>query len=1443
MQYENHQQIYLLIVNYKMSQNTWEVISSCIKKWNFTPVYDLSLVRKQDEKRTLMSHEVAGNDPRNEYVNRALNKYLNNSEIADLRKDMALGWLPMSSPHGIFCNVLDIDKESYYISRNPDGTINKDKDWNPIYIYHWSKERVDFDKIKNKKEKRFLFFTRNKKRMIVAPTWYNGIKQMMLDFVDYMISSWWTRPYRVVENNQLKIIYRGALSEDWVNIYKARVKKFFTNIESWRGKRSRWDDIYKLVDEWWCNFWQYSKVILWNYFSRLASDMHFANRVLWYKWENEWAVFNSYEEFRKFSETISIYPWKKSTGNINILDAAWEKAQSIYYWKEGVLLYDIVNWKLVEREHVWILTKEYLTNLSYDQQIKQLDSMWMFQMCNKNPRTLKNKILFWYKPRSWLLWFINFIWKPLFYATFMSIGAGINWLMALITLNSTMFATEKLTGKLRLDWDRKRFLRKYNLLDNFDSIQAFENWIGATVLDFWIKATTFAKDVVQQWAFNIWDMLMQNSYKIRLFQQYFENYFPWIKSLTELEAKLDEIAQNKNNFPIYWFEQWNKLDNFIANAKAWVDNQIKNANTTANIRQSNISVHYTKSPLNQPAQDVFYTLFHFFAWWWYAKLKWAWNIIKDWMLNPYRDKYRWATLMDNLLIWNRIDPDDFRKYYMQQQELNYFMSKIHTAYLISKYCYRMWSTNVEDNDESTMFDNFDELFAYFKLFNWELAAFESTPDGAIMKTFFENFFWQLEHWLWAWNATVSASLPAFQLFLKKMFRKTYALEIGAEFISKMNNDYDKEENNWLSLLGKSVQDNCTWFTYYLEDNILNWEFDYYIPKWPNSYLNDFLWIQNQEIEFVNDEKKLAKYAMMLSKKWAFTNWILYSFPYFRQWNMSQFADETWFEEAFDKFRATKAYQDFTNDKFPVDMNNDDWLYVYNTVVWRLAQKWNINRDDLHASYKYSFTNDKWELVEWMNRDRQIQEDIVHRLMKDWISEERSKELTNIMLNYDNQYVDEAVRTLAYIEAQTPWEWMQVLAYIMSQKAYRDTYYSDTKVERQRKKDRTDEQIKEEYKVNKINAAKEYAKFVPLIDRQYTYPEIILRYAKTHNTSIADYISVTDEQIEKCSGKNALVIPWVTKNGKPYYNDRYEQNFAAQLVVDIIGAHWDPNAHKVMNAFWLIFDVDKYTDSETWEIDPKYAAYALRQTEIIYNHIDNLAVDEATSRILKQWTFMFWDSLFEAINKDPKLSQQYDIVNMQKDWVHYWYKEFKELDDIATEYAEDQIANAEYKKNWSKKKWSKNYNGKYKYSDYDWILNWWYYKKFYGFDNWYKTMKNKAYSNNYLKYRVFNWIPTEYQQDYLRYNEFLKAKANLEKSALRWSWAANKKQQGKWQKKDDGVWVTTKRGKSIQFYKMEDIDKPVEYKTPRRKRWVNKWSWTKPMWSTMWKHLTPSQKKK
>jgi hypothetical protein len=42
------------------------------------------------------------------------------------------------------------------------------------------------------------------------------------------------------------------------------------------------------------------------------------------------------------------------------------------------------------------------------------------------------------------------------------------------------------------------------------------------------------------------------------------------------------------------------------------------------------------------------------------------------------------------------------------------------------------------------------------------------------------------------------------------------------------------------------------------------------------------------------------------------------------------------------------------------------------------------------------------------------------------------------------------------------------------------------------------------------------------------------------------------------------------------------------------------------------------------------------------------------------------------------------------------------------------------------------------------------------------MKRKAYSNNYMKYRIFDRTPRDYQTDYLKYSEFVKAKNNFAK---------------------------------------------------------------------------------
>ena len=81
---------------------------------------------------------------------------------------------------------------------------------------------------------------------------------------------------------------------------------------------------------------------------------------------------------------------------------------------------------------------------------------------------------------------------------------------------------------------------------------------------------------------------------------------------------------------------------------------------------------------------------------------------------------------------------------------------------------------------------------------------------------------------------------------------------------------------------------------------------------------------------------------------------------------------------------------------------------------------------------------------------------------------------------------------------------------------------------------------------------------------------------------------------------------------------------------------------------------------------------------------------------------------------------------------------------------------------------------------------------------------------------------------------------LEGYVVKWK-KLEKKSSGKWKKQDDWIWVTTRRWKALQFYKREDIDKPVEYRTPRRKRWVRKWKGVSPISTTTWKHLTPKPK--
>jgi hypothetical protein len=113
---------------------------------------------------------------------------------------------------------------------------------------------------------------------------------------------------------------------------------------------------------------------------------------------------------------------------------------------------------------------------------------------------------------------------------------------------------------------------------------------------------------------------------------------------------------------------------------------------------------------------------------------------------------------------------------------------------------------------------------------------------------------------------------------------------------------------------------------------------------------------------------------------------------------------------------------------------------------------------------------------------------------------------------------------------------------------------------------------------------------------------------------------------------------------------------------------------------------------------------------------------------------------------------------------------------------------------------------------------------------------------YSNYRVYDWTPRYWTPNYLSEADFEAAKRAQAQFMYHWDNPNSSKKSSWWKSQDESIGVSSRRGKSIQFYKREDPDKPVEYKIPWRKRWVRRWSWTKPIATTTWKHLTPTPKR-
>lgn len=1389
-------------------------------------------------------------DPWQDFIQTDIRKYLSPEMIDQLKRDSALWWLPIiweNFHSGVFSNILNIDKNSFYIARDKDWNIIRNEKWRAMYRYHKDWSIVDFDKLWFKRDRKtfnilwfdftplknfrgsrsnplFWLFTKKSKKMFIAPIWYWWIKRMMQHYIDFLVDKKYIRWYQVEDDKWPHTEYKWELSTEWIELLQKSLDKYFEDIESWYRNRQRpwWEDMYSLFTWDWWNHWMFLSKVMYTNFSRIISDNAFAKRILWFDiWLEDWVT------FRQFAESAAAFADRGTGWNITVLDILWEMWQQ-KYWAKITKHFEVTpTWKVERLEEPatgFILTKDYLMRLDWDQQLEEVAQLWDEFVFSKR-QLINMKLKKWVFKFWWfLVRFVNFIWRPWVMSAFMSLAKFPNSLMSLLTLNSTMFFTEKMAMWTRLDWDWKSFMSKYWLSSHLDHPEWFEQWVWNWLLDSWLKAYEFTVKAFQQWLFNVWDLLMQDSYKIKQYQAFFELTFPWIKSLDELSEALDSYRLLK------WEEEFEIL---LSSARWYVEKSVRNATTNTNIRQSNIKLNAAKNVYMQPYKDLISWMRNFFAWWWNSKQRWAFNIIKDWVWNLLHWRI-WATYIDELLK-SDLSPAQidayFKKAFLENEDFLYFMNRVYYSFVIAKFLSRLEWDDWE-KDDWWLFDWYWDFMDFFKLFNGEIAAFESTPYWRVIETYLSTLKWELDNWESLWYASVEATFPAVKELIRSFFRKLYMWQIATEIIWEYNNEWMYEERDFLTLLWKAIQDNTTWFLYYLKDEIEQQEFSYWIPKWPNQYLRSILWLQEKNIAYAKEQKDLAKYVNLISWWYSISNRFLWNMPFTKQYNIgSEIAKFDWFLDDMDSFRATKAYQSFANNTLPSDLTDHDWKYIYYAVTWRLqsSEVWDINRDTLYTKYDYWLEDPNkenwwWQLV--YNKERQIQEKIVHTLMSAWLSEKQSKRFTSIMKDLDSKYVDEAVRTLAYAEENTPWAWMQCLAYIMNSEWVRKVYWNVPK-------DRTEAQIKQAQENAMVEISKKYAKYIPYVDKYYTYTQIMLNYAKEHDTSIAKYIWTSSES---WMWKMKMIVPWTEDQNWWKSNNQLLNNFKARLMVDILWAQWDCNAHELMNWFATIFDTQAY-ELPWWWLEPHYASYVLKQVANVYDHIDWLALNEEVIHKLKQWALMFGDSVFPYILKDEELMKRSDVQNVVNDWVHYWYKEFRELNDIATEYAEDQIANAEYKKYW-KKRWKWYYPKN--------VYNWWANKKYPGFDNWYNKMKNRAYSPDYTKYRNLNWMPNK-EKDYLSEADFYLAKMRLDNVMGRWTskWplaAKQKKWSWWWKWQDDWIWVSTRRWKSIKFVKQEDINKPVEYKTPRRKRWVKKWNWNDAITTTTWKHLSPTVKK-
>ena len=964
--------------------------------------------------------------------------------------------------------------------------------------------------------------------------------------------------------------------------------------------------------------------------------------------------------YRQFVEQVAVLAWEQRSSRISWYDLLTEEQKAELY-NEWEFNFRKEDWTT----YSWHVDRNMFNELSFRDQYRILQHFFPEQFSSSIDRAKAYiKVKIWWTLLDKIDHFCKNILQPSMYLIAMSI-AELKSVANLTWLNTMMFITDKINW-LRyrnIDWDWKWLLRKYAILQEFDDWDF--DWLDFSTKNLGnqiFKVAEKTNKILWAWVFNAADTVMWKDYMAKRLSYFFQTRFPRAKTVEDVDNELIKMSNNQR-------------ETLLKSAEEYVDTWLFNETWQARDFTLWRRVHATESIFLQPANNLKWHLWDFLKWRWRNKRAAAVKQVKN-LWDVLKSDY-WKEYLE-FISRDDVTPENVQ-YWLHSKALNNidaidFVSKIWTAFYLSRLAVRAHDNADTDLAERKAMDDVSELFELFSNFNWDLAALRILPEWQMFEAFVGNLIYETWDWLTTdiWAASWEAALQAAKNFCRWLRLFRWTLLWWTQYFNKIDTENPNIDviDMWKQMFS-GILSMATAYSFYSNYEIETAGVTKYVPKSYTLGLYEMTWIPPKVIkdfrELTDDYKTYKAYNSWTTWLW---NWLKYRIPFIAEYNK-------WWFDSYDKF--TKALNELKDDAMyinmaekwiiPDNLSADAKIFWYNKVTQLLMDKNDkMNRFNFHIDKSYELD---WEkMYAWSN---QVYQDLSAIMLSQWITHDQLESAINLIDDDSPFYNKRAARALAFLDSRVPWSAIEVIAYLMNKEwddAFHKKYWKYTKYT-----EVTD--LDDAY--FKIAAFDKYSKYLYDADMYRTYPQLVLRALKDRkDLTISSMISDPD-------ASEYWELDLMLNEDDTFWSRKLLNEFKIELLTQKAINQWDYNAYKMNNLYTNLFNPSPNDINKDWSMKTEYIIEVLDQAKIISEKLEWYWLPSWDKAMIKAWLYAsldrFLPELFHSWRYNDLSDEDKNIVQSV---LHLMRWSVNELEDLSVSDAEDAIMekiNDSYKKKW------------------------------------------------------------------------------------------------------------------------------------------------------------------